>query len=128
MKNFSMHWKESKNPRKQRKYMRNAPLHIRKKFMSCSLSKELRKKYGMRNIYLRKGDNVMATTGQFKKLTGKVNDVDMKNLRAYVDGAENIRKDGTKRFYPIHPSNLMIIELNIDDKKRKKILERKSKK
>ncbi|MBU2406429.1 MAG: 60S ribosomal protein L26, partial [Nanoarchaeota archaeon] len=38
---------------------------------------------------------------------------------------ENIRKDGTKAFYPIHPSNLMITELFLEDKKRKDALERK---
>ena len=29
-----------------------------------------------------------------------------------------IKKDGTKVFYPIHPSNLVVTELNLDDKKR----------
>src|SRR3989338_176397 len=46
MKNkFSTKWKESKQPRKQRKYRANAPLHLRKKFVNVNLSKELRKKY-----------------------------------------------------------------------------------
>lgn len=119
MKKFSKHWKSSKNARKQRKYARNAPLHLKKKFMSCNLSKELRDKHGMRNIPLRKGDKVKVMVGQFKNLNGKVNDIDRKKIRAYVEGAEFVKKDGTKRFYPMHPSNLQIIELMLDDKKRK---------
>ena len=42
-------WKSSKQPRKQRKYRRNAPLHIRNKMMRAPLSKELRDKYKIRN-------------------------------------------------------------------------------
>ena len=125
MKQFSKHWKESKNPRKQRKYLKNLPLHIRKNLVSSSLSKELRKKYNRRNIPLRTGDKVKVMVVQFKKVTGKVNNVNKKNLKAYIDGVEIVKKDGTKRFYPIHTSNLQIVELSIDDKKRKESLERR---
>ena len=55
---FSTKWKSSKQPRKQRKYLANAPLHLKKKFISVNLSKELRKKHGKRNVSLRKGDIV----------------------------------------------------------------------
>ena len=30
-----------------------------------------------------------------------------------------MKKDGSKAFYPIYVSNLMITELNLDDKERK---------
>ena len=63
---FSIHWKSSKQPRKQRKYAANAPLHLRKKFVSANLSKDLRKKQGKRNIPLRKGDIVKIMRGKFK--------------------------------------------------------------
>lgn len=125
MKHFSKHWKESKNPRKQRKYLKNLPLHLRKKLVSSNLSKELRKKYNRRNIALRIGDKVKVMAGQFKKISGKVNNVNRKNLKVYIDGIEVVKRDGTKRFYPIHASNLQIVELSIDDKKRKESLERR---
>ncbi len=57
-KKFSDKWKASKLPRKQRKYLANAPLHIKRKFLSANLSKELRKKHGKRSIPIRKGDTV----------------------------------------------------------------------
>ena len=122
---FSKHWKSSKKPSKQRKYVANAPLHLRKKFFSAPLSKELRKRYNMRNIPLRKGDRVKVARGQFKKMIGKIESLDYSNLKVNVEGVQQTKKDGTKANYPIFPSNLQIIELNLDDKKRKKILERK---
>ena len=51
---FSKSWKSSKQPRKQRKYIAKAPLHIKRKLMGVNLSKELRKKHGKRNIVVRK--------------------------------------------------------------------------
>ena len=57
-KKFSTSWKASKRPGKQRKYSANAPLHLKKKFVSVNLSKELRKKYEKRNIPVKKGDMV----------------------------------------------------------------------
>jgi large subunit ribosomal protein L24 len=63
--------------------------------------------------------------GQFRKKEGKVEQVSLKKIKVYVEGVEIAKKDGTKTRYPLHPSNLTIIELNIDDKMRQKILERK---
>jgi len=128
MKNkWSKHWKSSKQRRKQRKYVANAPLHIRKKLFSTSLSKELRKKHNLRNIPLVKGDRVKVMRGQFKKHIGKVESKDYKKVRIYIEGINAVKKDGTKKFIPIHPSNVIITELNLDDKRRKEILERKRK-
>jgi large subunit ribosomal protein L24 len=122
---FSSSWKRSVQPRKQRKYRHNAPLHIKQKFISAHLSKDLRKKHNKRNIGIRKGDKVKVMRGQFRKKEGKVEQVSLKKIKVYVEGVEIAKKDGTKTRYPLHPSNLTIIELNIDDKMRQKILERK---
>lgn len=123
-KQFSKKWKSSKQPRKQRKYSYNAPLHIKRKFFGAHLSKELRQKYGIRSISLRKEDKVKVMRGSFKGKTGKIDRVNSKNIKVYITGIERIKKDGTKVLIPIHPSNLMITELNLDDKKR---LKKKSK-
>lgn len=123
-KKFLTQWKSSKQPRKQRKYRYNAPLHIKQKFMRSALSKELRKKYGKRNFSLKKGDKVKVMRGQFKKHEGKVERIDMKKSKIYISGIEVVKKDGTKTTYPFSPSNLMIAELNLDDKMRRKMLER----
>ena len=125
MKNFSNAWKSSKKPRKQRKYRLNAPLHIKHKLVHAHISKDLRKKYGKRSVSLRKGDKVKIMLGQFKKHEGKVEKVDLKKSRIFVSGAELTKKDGTKKLLALHPSNIMVTELNLDDKLRQKAFEGK---
>ena len=49
-KEWSAHWKASTQPRKQRKYRWKAPLHVLGDFVRAHLSKDLRKKYGTRNL------------------------------------------------------------------------------
>ncbi|MBT3395430.1 50S ribosomal protein L24 [archaeon] len=122
---FSKFWKSSKQPRKQRKYRHNAPLHLKRKFLSTTLSKDLREKYGKRNVKIRVGDTVTVMAGQFKKKTGIVSRVDMKKIKIYVEGVEMIKRDGSKVQYPITPSNLMITELLLTDLKRTESLNRK---
>jgi len=111
--------------RKQRKYLANAPLHIRRKLLSANLSKELRKKYGRRSFLLRKGDNVKVMRGKFRGKTGKIGNVDLKKLRVSIDGLQRQKKDGTKVNVYFAPSNLQIQELVLEDKKRINALERK---
>ena len=124
---ISKSWNRSVQPRKQRKFIHNAPLHIKPKIMLIStLSKELRKKHNKRNMRLRKGDTVRIMRGQFKNKKGKVDEIETKTDKIYVEGIEHVKKYGTKAFYPLKASNLMITELNLDDKKRKKILSRKN--
>ena len=115
----------SKQPRKQRKFLYNAPLHIRHKIMSATLSKELREEYNRRSLPVRKGDKVEIMRGDFKGHQGKIERVDLKNYKVYVEGATIQKVDGTTTYFPIHPSNLQIIELNLEDEKRLKVLERK---
>jgi len=63
--------------------------------------------------------------GQFKKHEGKVDRVDLKKSLIFVSGVESTKRDGTKRPLALNPSNLMITELNMEDKQRQKIMERK---
>ncbi len=125
MKKFSREWKSNKKPRKQRNYRLNSPLHIKQKFTHVHLSKDLRKKFGKRNISLRKGDKVKVMKGRFSKHEGKVEKVDIRRSRIFIAGIEIPKKDGTKRMLALHPSNLMLIDINTDDKFRQKLLERK---
>lgn len=122
---FSTAWVSSKQPRKQRKYRANAPLHIRRKMISSLLSKELRKKYSKRSITPRKEDTVKIMRGSSKGKTGKIIKVDMRTLKVNVDGIELIKRDGSKKHLPIDPSNIMITQLNLSDKLRKAKLEKK---
>ena len=117
--NFSTAWKSSTQPRKQRKYRHNAPLHLKQNMMAVHLSADLRKKYGKRNIQLRKGDKVKVMRGKFSKKEGKVERINLKREKVVISGLEHIKKDGSKVSAMFNPSNLMIISLELGDKKRK---------
>ncbi len=116
---------KSKKPRKQRKFLYQAPLHLRRKMLAAHLSKELREKYKTRSLPVRKGDEVEVMRGEYKGSKGKIIRVDTKKYKVYVEGITRKRTDGTERLVPIHPSNLKIINLNLEDKRRVKILERR---
>lgn len=118
MKEFSPKWKSSKSKRKKRKYQARAHLALRHKIMSINLSKELRKQLKRRSIKPRKGDVVRIMRGEFKKKEGKIIKIDLKKYKVYVEGIHKTKKDGTKINVPIHPSNLQIKELNLEDKRR----------
>ena len=125
-KKWSNHWKASKKPAKQRKYVKNAPLHIKSSMLVSALSKELRSKYSRRSARVTKGDKIKVMTGQYRGKEGKVDHVNVKRCEVYIAGIERTRVDGTKSLYPINPSNLMITSLNLDDKRRVAALERKT--
>ena len=115
---WSRFWKSSGQTRKQRKYNHNAPLHVKHRQMSASLSKELRKEHVVRSVPLRKGDTVKMISGSFKGQSGKVIKISLAKKAAYIEGAEVSRVDGSKALYPVHPSNVRITKLDLTDKKR----------
>jgi large subunit ribosomal protein L24 len=117
-------WKSSRQKRKQRLYRYIAPKHLRHKLLSANLSKELRKKYQRRSLFLRKGDIVRIMCGKFKNIKGKIIEINLFKLKVYVEKALRKKSDGSQVPVPIDPSNVQIIEI-ATDKKRTKILERK---
>jgi large subunit ribosomal protein L24 len=112
----------TRQPRKQRKAVYKASLNKRQKLMSTSLSETLKKRYKRRNAGLRKGDTVEVTRGDYAGHKGKVENVSLKRLRVNVSGASVKRTDGTDRYYPIHPSNMVITKLDTSDERRMKKL------
>jgi len=123
-KSWSREWNSSIQPRKQRKWRANAPLHVRSKLVSAHLSKELRKQYDRRSVPVRKGDEVTVKRGEFTGKTGKVMKVDMQKLRIFVDGVKCKRASGQESNVAVDPSNLMIMKLNMDDKERVKSIQK----
>nr|AJS11679.1 50S ribosomal protein L24P [uncultured archaeon] len=115
---FNTSWKASRQPRKQRKYRYEAPLHLRHKFLSANLSKDLRKKHGMRSIPVRKGDEVLIMRGTFAKKKGKILLANPKTNRVTVEGINRKKADGTKVNVYFDTSNLQIVALKLDDLRR----------
>ncbi len=115
---FSTSWKASRQPRKQRKYRHEAPLHTRHKFLSANLSKELRKKHGMRSLPVRTGDEVIIMRGAFTDKKGKVLKVNVKTSKVTVEGITRKKADGTKLNVHLDPSKVQIVALKLDDLRR----------
>ena len=126
-KEFSTSWKGSSQARKQRKYLANAPIHLRHKLVSANLSKELRKKYARRSFPLKKGDDVKVMRGKLKGKTGKVNKVNLRKMKVSIESVQRQKKDGTKVEIFFSPSKLQVQELNLEDKERIKAIEKKIK-
>ncbi|MEM4302340.1 MAG: 50S ribosomal protein L24 [Candidatus Caldarchaeum sp.] len=116
----------SHKPRKQRFKRFNAPKHILKKFMSAHLSPGLREKYGRRSLPLRVGDTVKILKGSFKGVEGKVKRVDLRRQMVYVENVSRKKTDGSTVDVPIRVPNVMLTQLNLDDKYRKEKLEAKA--
>ncbi|MBX5328446.1 50S ribosomal protein L24 [Candidatus Bathyarchaeota archaeon A05DMB-5] len=112
-------------PSKQRKMVFQAPPHIRYKLFAAPLSSELQASQKVKTLPVRSGDTVRIMRGDHKGFEGKITSVDRKKYRIYVEGLTREKVDGTTIFVPIHPSKVMITRLSLDDKWRKKILERK---
>jgi large subunit ribosomal protein L24 len=104
----------------------NAPLHKRKAFCNVMLSPELKKKYTANAIQVRKGDTVKVLRGDLRGSSGNVIRVDVKKTKIYIDGLTMKKSDGTEVERSFHPSKLQITSLVLEDRKRKKLLERKA--
>jgi ribosomal protein L24 len=63
--------------------------------------------------------------GDRKGFEGKVSKVDRAKYRIFVEGVTRTKVDGSTVPISVHPSKTMITNLDLDDKWRKKILERK---
>jgi large subunit ribosomal protein L24 len=125
MKAFSKFWNTSKNPKKQRKYRANAPIHIKGKYLTVHLDSKKKKKYFCRNLRVRIGDKVKILRGNFKGQEVKVDSLNVNKAKVYSSKITITKKDNSTTQIPLEPSNLLLVNLNLEDKKRLKILERK---
>ncbi len=111
-------------PRKQRKRRYEAPLHKRQKMVSSPLISTLRKKFNRRSMPIRKGDKVEVMRGEFKGIKTSVRKVDLKKMKVMLEDVKKTKTDGTEVRILIDPSNLRIIEPDMSDKNRQKIVRR----
>jgi len=121
----------SKQPRKQRLARYTAPYHRRHREMSSPIDKGLRKRQLSRGFMyprampVKKGDRVMIVRGEGKsKSATAVSLVDRKARKVYVEGFTYFKSDGTELQRPIDASNLVIINPDWSDIRRRKILNR----
>jgi len=119
--------KSTSKPSKQRKLVYQAPDHSRRKLFSALLSPQLRASHGTKNFPVRNGDTVRIMRGDHKGFEGKITKMGRAECRIYVEGLTREKVDGTAISVPIHPSKVTITSLVLDDKWRKKALEKRAK-
>ena len=112
-------------PTKQRKMLYNAPAHVRHRLLAAHLSKDLTASHEVKSLPVRSGDTVRVMRGDHRGVEGKVTRVDLGKYRLYLEGLTREKVDGTTVFLAVHPSKVVITRLNLDDKWRKKILEKR---
>ena len=96
-----------------------------KKF-GAALSKDLQEKHGKKAIRPVKGDSVRIVRGGFKKIEGKVSDVNPRTGKVFVEGVTREKIAGGKTgAIPIDASKVVITSLNLDDSRRRDRLEKK---
>ena len=113
----------SVKPSSQRKAMYQAAYHARRKMLSAHLSPDLRVRYGLRSVPVRKGDTVRIMRGAYAGVEGKIRGVNLKKFRVTIDRVTREKADGTTIHVPIHPSNLIVVKLDLSDKWRASRLE-----
>ena len=97
------------------------------KQICAPITKDLRKKYSRRSARIMLDDTVKVIRGEYKGITGKVSKISTENNSIAIEGNKKEKLKGDKVDIYIHTTNVIITALNIDDKWRLKILEKKSK-
>jgi large subunit ribosomal protein L26e len=118
------HIEVSSSRRKQRKAHFTAPSHLKRKIMSSHLSKDLKKKYNVRAVPVRKDDEVLVVRGPLKGNKGKVIQVYRARWCIYIEKLTKQKLNGQPINIPIDPSKVVITKLKID-KDRNDLLARK---
>merc|ERR1711934_120705 len=128
--NMKTHTSVSSQRRKSRKAHFTALSSIRRRMMSCILSKELRTKYDCRSVPVRKGDTVHIKRGSVEEgvrgKAGKVLTVYRKRWCIHVEKVVRDKKNGSQVPIPINASNCEITYLKLDIS-RKELLKRRNK-
>ncbi|KAI0843477.1 putative 60S ribosomal protein L26-1 [Hypoxylon sp. FL0890] len=109
--------------RKSRKAHFQASSGERRVIMSAPLSKELREKYNVRSIPIRKDDEVTIVRGTNKGREGKVTSVYRLKYQIHIERVTREKASGQSVPLGIHPSKVVITKLKLD-KDRENILER----
>lgn len=114
----------SKKPRKQRRMLYNAPLHVKRKGIASHLAENLLLKYDRRSLPVVKGDTVKVMRGSFRGHEDKIAKVNVRDQTVEIEGVTLTTAKGTKIAKPIHASTLLITKLNVTDKWRRHKLEK----
>ncbi|RWW07862.1 hypothetical protein GW17_00028736 [Ensete ventricosum] len=115
----------SSSRRKSRKAHFTAPSSVRRVLMSAPLSADLRNKYNVRSVPVRKDDEVQVVRGTYKGREGKVVQVYRRKWVIHVERITREKVNGSTVNVGVNPSKVVIVKLKLD-KDRKALLDRKA--
>lgn len=118
---------KSSKPNKQRKAIYKGKFNRLKKEVRAHLSKSLREKYKKRNFGVKTDDLVKIIRGDNKGKEGKIERVNLRTKKVFIEGIQKSKADGTFSKIGTSPSNVIIISFDLKDKRRKEKLEGKTK-
>ena len=98
--------------------MLHTPKHVRDGMIHSTLAENLREEYGRRSIRVIKGDNVRVMRGEYNGIEGKIEKVNTQRGTLAIEGIQREKVRGGNVKVQIHASNVKIIGLHLDDKKR----------
>ena len=100
------------------------PKHVRERRIRSPLSRSLRDKYGRRNLRVVSGDTIKVIRGEYSGIEGKVDKVNMKRGSLAIEGIQREKVRGGNVKVEINSSNVVITDLDLDDKYRQTLLQR----
>jgi large subunit ribosomal protein L24 len=107
----------------RKRMMYTASSHLLSKQLGSHLSKDLKDKYHCKSLRVVEGDSVKVLRGEFKGIEGKVTNVSTEKRGIAIEGIKREKLKGGNVDIYIHPSNVIITSLNLEDKWRQSKLE-----
>ena len=100
-----------------------ASSHLISKQLGSHLAKDLKDKYHCKSLRVVEGDSVRVLRGEFKGIEGKVTKVSTEKRGIAIEGIKREKLKGGNVDIYIHPSNVIITSLNLEDKWRQSRLD-----
>jgi large subunit ribosomal protein L24 len=112
----------SSSPRRQRRALYNADPFERRKRMTAPLSKELRGRFKLRALPVRKGDTVRILAGSFVGREERIAKVDRRSYSVTLDNVTLKTAEEKMKPLSIRTAHLVITRLNLADPWRRRVL------
>src|SRR5574340_442573 len=107
----------------RKRMLYTASQHLLSKQLGSHLAKDLKDKYHCKSWRVVEGDGVKVLRGEFKGIEGKVTKVSTEKRGIAIEGIKREKLKGGNVDIYIHPSNVIITSLNLEDKWRQSRLE-----
>jgi len=107
----------------RKRMLYTASKHLLSKQLGSHLAKDLKEKHHCKSMRVVEGDSVKVLRGEFKGIEGKVTKVSTEKRGIAIEGIKREKLKGGNVDIYIHPSNVVITSLNLEDKWRLNRLE-----